>query len=45
MSVEYGLGMFAFGMICLFTGSMIAWFIINIIKKPEDKNKSWDDTE
>lgn len=45
MSVEYGLGMFVFGMISLFTGSMIAWFIINTINKPKDKNKSWDDTE
>jgi hypothetical protein len=43
MTVGYGLGMFAFSMVCLFTGSMIAWFIIKNITKKQNK-KNWDDT-
>jgi len=36
MTVEFGLGMFAFSMICFFTGAMIAWFIINNIDKDDN---------
>ena len=37
MSVAFGWGMFAFGMICIITGAIIAYFIINKIQKEINK--------
>ena len=38
MTVEYGLLMFLYGMIAIFIGAIIAYFIINAIQKKERKD-------
>ena len=38
MTAEYGLLMFLYGMIAIFIGAIIAYFIINAIQKKERKD-------
>ncbi len=38
MTVEYGLLMFLYGMIAIFIGAIIAYFIINAVQKKERKD-------
>ena len=38
MTAEYGLFMFLYGMIAIFIGAIIAYFIINAIQKKERKD-------
>jgi large-conductance mechanosensitive channel len=39
MTIEYGLGMFVYGMIAIFIGATIAYFIINAVQKKEKEEK------
>ena len=38
MTAEYGLLMFLYGMIAIFIGEIIAYFIINAVQKKERKD-------
>ena len=38
MTVELGIGMFLYGMIAIFIGAIIAYFIINAVQKKERKD-------
>ena len=38
MTAEYGLFMFLYGMITIFIGAIIAYFIINAVQKKERKD-------
>ena len=38
MTVEYGLLMFLYGMIAIFIGAIISYFIINAVQKKERKD-------
>ena len=38
MTAEYGLLMFLYGMIAIFIGAIIAYFIINAVQKKESKD-------
>ena len=38
MTVEYGLLLFLYGMIAIFIGAIIAYFIINAVQKKERKD-------
>ena len=38
MTAEYGLLMFLYGMIAIFIGAIIAYFIINAVQKIERKD-------
>ena len=46
MSVAYGFGMLAVGMIAIFIGAVAAWYIINnfVIKKKDEPTR-FDDLE
>ena len=39
MTAEYGLLMFLYGMIAIFIGAIIAYFIINAVQKKEKEEK------
>ena len=39
MTIELGIGMFIYGMIAIFIGATIAYFIINAIQQKEKKEK------
>ena len=39
MTFEYGLLMFLYGMIAIFIGATIAYFIINLIQQKEKERK------
>ena len=39
MTAEYGLVMFLYGMIAIFIGATIAYFIINAVQKKEKEEK------
>ena len=45
MSIQYGLGMFLFGMGCTMVGAMIAFFIINKVLKKKKEPVRFDDLE
>ena len=46
MTFEFGIGMLVVGMIAIFIGAIVAWYIINnfVIKK-KDKPTRFDDLE
>ena len=39
MTVELGIGMFVYGMIAIFIGAIIAYFIINAVQQKEKEEK------
>ena len=39
MTIELGIGMFVYGMIAIFIGATIAYFIINAIQQKEKERK------
>ena len=43
MSIQYGLGMFLFGMGCTMVGAIIAFFIINKVLKKKKEPVRFDD--
>ena len=45
MSMQYGLGMFLFGMGCTIVGAIIAFFIINKVLKKKKEPVRFDDLE
>ena len=45
MSIQYGLGMFLFGMGCTVVGAIIAFFIINKVLKNKKEPVRFDDLE
>jgi len=45
MSIQYGLGMFLFGMGCTIVGAIIAFFIINKVLKKKKEPVRFDDLE
>jgi len=45
MSIQYGLGMFLFGMGCTMVGAIIAFFIINKVIKKKKEPVRFDDLE
>ena len=38
MTAQLGIGMFVYGMIAIFIGAIIAYFIINAVQKKERKD-------
>ena len=45
MSIQYGLGMFLFGMGALIFGAIIAFFIINKVLEEKKEPRRFDDLE
>lgn len=45
MSIQYGLGMFLFGMGCTMIGAIIVFFIINKVLKKKKEPVRFDDLE
>ena len=45
MSIQYGLGMFLFGMGCTMVGAIIVFFIINKVLKKKKEPVRFDDLE
>ena len=45
MNIQYGLGMFLFGMGCTMVGAIIAFFIINKVLKNKKEPVRFDDLE
>ena len=45
MSIQYGLGMFLFGMGCTMVGAIITFFIINKVLKNKKEPVRFDDLE
>ena len=45
MSIQYGLGMFLFGIGCTMVGAIIAFFIINKVLKKKKEPVRFDDLE
>ena len=45
MSIQYGLGMFLFGMGCTMLGAIIVFFIINKVLKKKKEPVRFDDLE
>ena len=39
MTAQLGIGMFVYGMIAIFIGSIIAYFIINAVQQKEKEEK------
>ena len=39
MTIELGIGMFVYGMIAIFIGAIIAYFIINAVQQKEKEEK------
>jgi len=41
MTVEYGIGMFVYGMVCIFIGATIAYKILNRVSREERENEQY----